>query len=258
MTFLKRCADNLPDGGTGEVVAVASSESMEELPAGLARGAREINRDPTRGMVSTLPEGMKPVEKRAFFIYPIDHPLVKPCMIQAVPYSSLENEEIMTVPKCLWRTGRPPVFPSWAGEKVLFGRKYRVAGWILDALPGRVPEFQAGDSGAITDIDTVDDYVEEPVALASTESNSGTMEGIKNTRAERTLIGSSEKTGAGWPVFRDPGMIVSSAALPRKSPAPGRDEKKGAVAGHLCRHTGYERMMGAVFVSSGRVMADED
>ena len=46
--------------------------------------------------------------------------------------------------------------------------------------------------------------------------------------------------------FCTPGMVLSSKALLSENPAPTRDEIKTALAGNLCRCTGYVKIIDAV------------
>ena len=46
--------------------------------------------------------------------------------------------------------------------------------------------------------------------------------------------------------FCTPGMLISAAALLRRSPTPSEDEVRIALAGNLCRCTGYETIVNAV------------
>lgn len=47
-----------------------------------------------------------------------------------------------------------------------------------------------------------------------------------------------------------PGMIVSTTALLQSNPRPTRDEIRFALAGNLCRCTGYQKIVDAVVVAS--------
>ncbi len=49
--------------------------------------------------------------------------------------------------------------------------------------------------------------------------------------------------------FCTPGIVLTARALLDANPAPTRDESKVALAGHLCRCTGYERIVDAVEVA---------
>ena len=46
--------------------------------------------------------------------------------------------------------------------------------------------------------------------------------------------------------FCTPGMVVSAAALLRETPDPTEDDVKRALAGNLCRCTGYKQIVDAV------------
>jgi aerobic-type carbon monoxide dehydrogenase small subunit (CoxS/CutS family) len=49
--------------------------------------------------------------------------------------------------------------------------------------------------------------------------------------------------------FCTPGMLISSAALLRRSPAPSEEEVRIALAGNLCRCTGYDGIVKAVLAT---------
>jgi 4-hydroxybenzoyl-CoA reductase subunit gamma len=46
--------------------------------------------------------------------------------------------------------------------------------------------------------------------------------------------------------FCTPGMIMAAEGLLRKNPHPGRDDIRGALAGNLCRCTGYVKIIESV------------
>ena len=50
--------------------------------------------------------------------------------------------------------------------------------------------------------------------------------------------------------FCTPGMIMSAKALLDRNPNPTRDEIKEAIAGNLCRCTGYEQIINAIEAAS--------
>ncbi|MDR1800683.1 MAG: (2Fe-2S)-binding protein [Lachnospiraceae bacterium] len=58
--------------------------------------------------------------------------------------------------------------------------------------------------------------------------------------------------------FCTPGFIMSATALLNKNPKPSREEIKNAIAGNLCRCTGYEQMIEAVLDASGQTEIDND
>ena len=60
--------------------------------------------------------------------------------------------------------------------------------------------------------------------------------------------------------FCTPGMIVSAAALLREKPDPSEDDVRKALAGNLCRCTGYRQIVDAVRDAAAemRTAADTD
>lgn len=53
-----------------------------------------------------------------------------------------------------------------------------------------------------------------------------------------------------------PGMIMSAKALLLKNPHPGEEEIKTALAGNLCRCTGYNKIVKAVQQAADKMMQD--
>ena len=53
--------------------------------------------------------------------------------------------------------------------------------------------------------------------------------------------------------FCAPGMILAAAALLEKNPAPSAKEVREALAGNLCRCTGYEPIVEAVLAAAKRM-----
>ena len=49
-----------------------------------------------------------------------------------------------------------------------------------------------------------------------------------------------------------PGMIVSAVALLERNPQPTEDEIRYAIAGNLCRCTGYDKIVRAVEAAAER------
>lgn len=53
--------------------------------------------------------------------------------------------------------------------------------------------------------------------------------------------------------FCTPGMIISTKALLLKNPSPSRDEIRTALAGNICRCTGYTQIINAVETAAERI-----
>ena len=53
-----------------------------------------------------------------------------------------------------------------------------------------------------------------------------------------------------------PGMLVAADALLRKNPRPTADDVRDAIAGNLCRCTGYQRIVDSVLDAAARLRED--
>lgn len=84
-----------------------------------------------------------------------------------------------------------------------------------------------------------------------------TIEGLAADRRYRKILKAFEETGAVQCGFCSPGMIVSTAALLRKNKKPSREQIKRALAGNLCRCTGYSKIIEAVTLASDNMAAEK-
>jgi carbon-monoxide dehydrogenase small subunit len=55
-----------------------------------------------------------------------------------------------------------------------------------------------------------------------------------------------------------PGMLLSAEALLRDNPTPTDDEIRDAIAGNLCRCTGYQRIVDAIASAAAKLAAKAD
>jgi len=82
-----------------------------------------------------------------------------------------------------------------------------------------------------------------------------TVEGIEKKRIGRLVQQAFVEVGAVQCGFCIPGMIVSSYALLAKNPKPSTRAIREALAGNLCRCTGYAKIIAAVKLPPARIPA---
>ncbi len=82
-----------------------------------------------------------------------------------------------------------------------------------------------------------------------------TVEGLAGPDGPHPVQDAFDRYGAGQCGFCTPGVLCSAAALLERTPTPSRHEVKEALAGNLCRCTGYTKILDAV-VDAGRVLAE--
>ena len=73
-----------------------------------------------------------------------------------------------------------------------------------------------------------------------------TVEGLADTELGRVLQVAYQQTGAVQCGFCTPGMLISSYALLADGSQPDEAKIREALAGNLCRCTGYEKIIEAV------------
>ncbi len=135
---------------------------------------------------------------------------------------------------------------SWIGESLLYVLRERLG------LPGTKNACEQGECGACSVL--IDDVLVcscLELAAAAVGTDIVTVEGIGNagptdsdglTDVQRAFV----TEGAVQCGFCTPGLIVAVHDLLQDNPEPSRSETNEALAGHLCRCTGYGRIEAAV------------
>jgi aerobic-type carbon monoxide dehydrogenase small subunit (CoxS/CutS family) len=83
-----------------------------------------------------------------------------------------------------------------------------------------------------------------------------TVEGLAQMGEPSALQKAFAVTGGAQCGYCTPGMLMSGTAILARSPNPGRAEIREALAGNLCRCTGYTKIYQAVELAAAELTAD--
>ena len=80
-----------------------------------------------------------------------------------------------------------------------------------------------------------------------------TIEGMAGGGQLHPLQQAFAELGAAQCGYCSPGILLASKSLLETNPRPSRDEIREALAGNLCRCTGYQKILDAVQLAAGRM-----
>lgn len=80
-----------------------------------------------------------------------------------------------------------------------------------------------------------------------------TIEGLANGSELHPLQQAFAEVGAAQCGYCTPGILLASRSLLEDNPRPSRDEIREALAGNLCRCTGYTKILDAVELAAERM-----
>ena len=148
----------------------------------------------------------------------------------------------------------------WEGESLLFVLRERLA------LPGSKNACEQGECGSCTVL--LDDIPVCACLVAAGQAADReivTVEGLADGQA-RGAVGGTEglhpvqqafiEAGAVQCGFCTPGLIMQTHDLLRRIPVPADPDIREALAGNLCRCTGYEKILDAVRLAASRMAGD--
>ncbi|AVT32018.1 MULTISPECIES: (2Fe-2S)-binding protein [unclassified Plantactinospora] len=136
----------------------------------------------------------------------------------------------------------------WAGESLLHLLRERLG------LPGAKNACEQGECGSCTV------YLDgEPVCACLVPAGQArgrevvTVEGLGPGPGELDPVQRAfVAAGAVQCGFCTPGLVVAVHDLLARTPSPAEEEIREALAGNLCRCTGYEKILTAVRLAAGR------
>ena len=136
---------------------------------------------------------------------------------------------------------RREVDDVWEGESLLYALRERMG------LPGSKNACEQGECGSCT---VYLDGLPVCSCLVAAGQASGrevtTVEGLADGEELNPVQQAFVERGAVQCGFCTPGLVVSTHDLLERNPQPSDPEIREALAGNLCRCTGYEKILDAV------------
>jgi aerobic carbon-monoxide dehydrogenase small subunit len=143
--------------------------------------------------------------------------------------------------------GEPKEAEVWEGESLLFALRERLG------LPGSKNACEQGECGSCSVLLDGGLVCSCLVLAAQADGHDVvTVEGLAQDGQLHPVQEAFAETGAVQCGFCTPGLIVATADLLQRNPAPSEDEIGEALSGNLCRCTGYAKIFDAVRLAMGR------
>ncbi|MEV6333863.1 (2Fe-2S)-binding protein [Nocardia vinacea] len=135
----------------------------------------------------------------------------------------------------------------WEGESLLYMLRERMG------LPGSKNACEQGECGSCTVYLDGTPVCSCLVAAGQVQERSvRTVEGLANGAKLDPMQEAFVEAGAVQCGFCTPGLIVQAHDLIERNPDPSDVEIREALAGNLCRCTGYEKILDAVRLAAAR------
>jgi CTP:molybdopterin cytidylyltransferase MocA/HD superfamily phosphohydrolase YqeK len=259
---------------TDRVVATFSSLDVDvilvagyrhhEIKAGIRRPGITIiyNPDYEKGMFSSLQAGVRRLKPahRAFFVLPVDVPLVRPATIRRLTMVEDSSRGKIVYPVFRGRRGHPPLVPSGLAPAILGWATSGGLKAVLESHRDLALEAPVADSFVLFDIDTPEDYREllerfRRYDIPTEEECREILETIcrvapdrvrhswKVAEAAAAIAGALHSAG----LDIDTGLVRAAAAL--HDIAKGR-RRHDAAGGEMLRELGFGRVGDIVGVHS--------
>ena len=129
----------------------------------------------------------------------------------------------------------------WEGESLLFALRERLG------LPGSKNACEQGECGSCSVL--LDGTLVCACLVLAAQADGHdvvTVEGLAQDGRLHPVQEAFTETGAVQCGFCTPGLVVATADLLARNPAPSEDEMREALSGNLCRCTGYAKIFDAV------------
>jgi molybdenum cofactor cytidylyltransferase len=159
-TALERVAGSLRTAGVRDMVVVTGYERHQTAAEVKRLGLCEAhNPDYELGMFTSVQTGSRALQPHteAFFVLPIDCPLVGPGVISALMSSYASNDDVI-YPTCCGRRGHPPLLSARLRAALVAADRGGNLRAFLETLATDGRDVEVLDMSILLDMDTAEDY----------------------------------------------------------------------------------------------------
>ena len=162
--LLDHTIDALLDGGVSEVIVVVGKDARAELErdvnAMLDPRVRAVeNPDPSRGMFSSIQEGVAQAQGDAILVMPGDMPFVSPDTVRAV-IAAYEQKPAIISPRYRGKRGHPVALPASLRDEIRAADPRATLHDVIHAHMDMRVDVEVSDPGVVRDIDRPEDLAE--------------------------------------------------------------------------------------------------
>ena len=160
-TLIERAVDLFRGAGIADISVVLGHRADEIVPLAAALGARVvINTDYPSGMFTSITRGIGslPADCRAFFILPVDIPLVRPFTVRALIHTYRKRQGKIHYPVFNGRRGHPPLIHADLIPDILQWKGTGGLGGFLERHAAMSVDVPVPDEAVLMDMDTPADW----------------------------------------------------------------------------------------------------
>ena len=159
--LLDHTIDALLDGGVAEVIVVVGKDGRADLErdvnAMLDPRVRAVeNPDPSRGMFSSIQEGVAQAQGDAILVMPGDMPFVSPETVRAV-IAAYERKPAIVSPRYRGKRGHPVALPASLRDEIRATDPHKTLHDVIHAHTNNRVDVDVDDPGITHDVDRLDD-----------------------------------------------------------------------------------------------------
>jgi molybdenum cofactor cytidylyltransferase len=159
--LLDHTIDALLDGGVAEVIVVVGKDGRAELErdvnAMLDPRVRAVeNPDPSRGMFSSIQEGVAQAQGDAILVMPGDMPFVSPETVRAV-IAAYEKQPAIVSPRYHGKRGHPVALPASLRDEIRSAKPGATLHDVIHAHIDMRVDVDVDDRGVVRDVDRRED-----------------------------------------------------------------------------------------------------